>query len=282
MAFGSTDKHAVVWDLKNGSLTYEIVHDCPVTAVMFYLANSLITATKSGIIRIIDTTTKNCTIAYQHPEPYIWSLQSTKFPDHIISTSTNFAVLWNLKTSQRVIFTHDKLESAELNVPGTLLLTVGEDDHVRVWDASNGSLIYAKPSCYNATFFADGNSIVTICGDDLLIFDAPSGNPIKVFKDVKAHLLKMSDDKDVYVTARTDAVKVWDSKDGTLIKSIHHDQKFGRISRIEINSMARKLAVLAVRSVAIHSLWGDVDLLFLVYSLKFNDSEFCVTIITSR
>jgi WD40 repeat protein len=154
----------------------------------------------------------------------------------------------------------------EYSPDGENILTAGEDNVARIWDATTGVLLldlagHAAPIS-RASFSEDGGSVITIGDDETIrIWDAKSGEEEVVLVGSPASI-SQSGKFVIGVDASNNSTRVWDVEAHQVLRSIDNP---GEISSVAINPEGKYAVV--VDSENIGAIW-DVELGALVGSIE--------------
>jgi WD40 repeat protein/tRNA A-37 threonylcarbamoyl transferase component Bud32 len=142
------------------------------------------------------------------------------------------AVLRGCPRLSQLCFHEDCVRDIRFSPDGHWLLTAGDDDTARVWNATTGEPRFATPLRHGyfvrcASFSHDGSRIVTASADRTAkIWDAASGREIVTLEGHEAPLrdAQFNADGSRVITASDDkTARVWDSSTGRLIATLLHD-----------------------------------------------------------
>lgn len=145
--------------------------------------------------------------------------------NHIVTVDKdNIARIWDVKNGQplTILKGHRKrILSALFSHDGSRILTSSLDKTNRLWDTQSGVLLATFSIDSNwrgvkyqiAHFSHDGTRVVTIRGNDAIIWDAKTGQRIAVLKGHKSRIyaVKFSPDDTYLVTgSRDDTARIWE------------------------------------------------------------------------
>jgi WD40 repeat protein/serine/threonine protein kinase len=289
---GSADGKARLWDVTAGEglpLGPELDLGPPVHAVAFSPGSRyFVTASGKNRARIWETANgqpKGPILRHDARDSDCGDTCSVAFsPDEktLLTAVCNTARLWSTADGSPigVVMQHEKnITAAKFSPDGTKVLTCGDDTCVKLWRASDGTLmkesrLEESKGVLAAAFSPDGSSIVVGCVDALArLLDSRTDQPVAIARfrheDSVRHVA-ISPDGQFLVTGSDDgSVRLWNTKTGEQIGGpLPHPDK---VTGLQVNWSHRSILTACADGTA--RLWELAPIVS--FPLMFKDGGKC-------
>jgi telomerase protein component 1 len=220
---GSADGTVRAWDLNRRDSSFVLkghtgeVHSVCITPD----GNTVVSGSADGTIRVWDLKTKVCRFTLKEHSGQIFGVATT--PDGCFATSVgndHTLKVWDITTGRSIrTFTGhtDLLKSVSIVLDGKIALSGGFDKTVRVWDITRGtcpSTSIGFTGWVTDICVSPDNNIAVSCGDYIRLWDATTGQQLKILCDRTESVHITPDGNNIVTESKSDSLKVWDLKTG--------------------------------------------------------------------
>jgi WD40 repeat protein len=229
-----------VWNTETGDhLVNCIGHKKSISHTIFSSDNKeLITTSRDNIIRIWNLNTGKQRFQLYSKTNFVTPAQFSLDNQRILSISKDTLNIWNNSNGKNIakININSKILEAKFTADSTSIVTLSEDNIIRIFNCFNGKLITQLttiPEKSNAFSLSnDGQKVITINGENSSkIWNLKTGSFISGLKSHERRINSVQfsfDDRMVVTTSIDNTIKIWDAVNGELVADLKgHTFEYG-------------------------------------------------------